>query len=165
MVCQQGLFRQLDLCPDGRPAAKVTAQLCVTAENESKPTVKLQLYSVRKSWADSKSQKGAYTILDNAKKCANVNPCFSVFDADGKVVYPTNTQEAADTPFRVEVSILNLDIRIGPGTNFPRTGVFIDSGIFTITAAQSGQGPDLPAEASSNPASDGFRWAMQSVYN
>ena len=37
--------------------------------------------------ADSKSQKGAYKILDNAKKCADQNPGYKVFDTDGKVVY------------------------------------------------------------------------------
>ena len=31
----------------------------------------IRWYRVRKSWADAKSQKGAYKILDNAKKCAD----------------------------------------------------------------------------------------------
>ena len=33
----------------------------------------LRWYRVCKSWADSKTQKGAYKILDNAKKCADQN--------------------------------------------------------------------------------------------
>ena len=31
-------------------------------------------YRVRKSWTDAKSQKGAYKVLANAKKCADANP-------------------------------------------------------------------------------------------
>ncbi|XVG96569.1 N-acetylmuramoyl-L-alanine amidase [Eubacteriales bacterium KG125] len=46
------------------------------------------LYRVRKSWSDAKSQKGAFKNLDNAKKCANVNSGYSVYDANGRSVYP-----------------------------------------------------------------------------
>ena len=42
-------------------------------------------YRVRKTRADSKTQKGAYKILDNAKKCAAQNPGYKVFDGDGEV--------------------------------------------------------------------------------
>ena len=43
------------------------------------------LYRVRKSWADAKSQIGAYSNLDNAK--ANCKIGYSVFDSNGNVVY------------------------------------------------------------------------------
>lgn len=46
------------------------------------------LYRVRKSWSDSKSQKGAFRDFDNAKKCANANAGYKVFDASGNEVYP-----------------------------------------------------------------------------
>lgn len=53
-----------------------------------------------------KSQKGAYKILDNAKKCADQNPGYKVFDADGKVVYePKAAEPAVKVPFLVKVSI------------------------------------------------------------
>lgn len=45
------------------------------------------LYRVRKTWADSKSQKGAFASLDNAKKTCDEYPGYSVFDESGKVVY------------------------------------------------------------------------------
>lgn len=45
------------------------------------------LYRVRKSWADAASQKGAFKVLDNAKRCADENAGYSVFDENGKVVY------------------------------------------------------------------------------
>lgn len=43
------------------------------------------LYRVRKSWADSSSQIGAFKILENAK--ANCSEGYSVFDENGKAVY------------------------------------------------------------------------------
>lgn len=45
-------------------------------------------YRVRKTWADASSQKGAFKSLENAKKCADGNPGYSVFDSGGKKVYP-----------------------------------------------------------------------------
>lgn len=100
--------------------------------------------------------------VPSADVCKSTHLFFFIMDRKDTL---TNTKEADDIPFRVEVHISGQNISIEPGKNFFRAGVFIDSGIFTITAAQSRQDPDLPAEASSNPASDGFRWAMQSVYN
>ena len=42
---------------------------------------------MRKSWQDAGNQAGAFKVLDNAKKCADEHPGFSVFDEDGKAVY------------------------------------------------------------------------------
>ncbi len=47
-----------------------------------------QLYRVRKTWADSKTQKGAYNVLANAK--AEADKCggdYAVYDWTGKEVY------------------------------------------------------------------------------
>ena len=46
-----------------------------------------QTYRVRKTWADAKSQIGAYTVLANAKDLADKNRGYKVFDEKGKVVY------------------------------------------------------------------------------
>ncbi len=73
----------------GDLAAKVTAAL--GSPSEPKPASnKKQLYRVRKTWADSKSQKGAFSVLANAKKCADSNKGYSVFDENGKKVYPAD---------------------------------------------------------------------------
>lgn len=53
----------------------------------SNPLPKDILYRVRKSWDDAKSQKGAFKILENAKRSADANPGYSVFEENGKVVY------------------------------------------------------------------------------
>lgn len=37
-------------------------------------------YRVRKTWEDAKTQKGAYKILENAKKCADANPGYTESD-------------------------------------------------------------------------------------
>ena len=99
-------------------------------------------YRVRKSWADSKTQKGAYKVLENAKKCADANPGYSVFDINGVNIYtPKITAPVTpDVPFLVKVSITDLNIRKGPGTDYDRTGQFTGIGVFTITEVESGKG-------------------------
>ena len=44
-----------------------------------------KLYRVRKSWEDAKSQIGAFSSLDNAKKACTAG--YNVYDWDGKAVY------------------------------------------------------------------------------
>ena len=53
----------------------------------SNPLPEETLYRVRKSWDDAKSQKGSFRVLENAKRSADANPGYSVFDENGKVVY------------------------------------------------------------------------------
>ena len=130
----------------GYLAAKVTAQLGggTSEDTETEYPEKLTegYYRVRKAWSDSKSQKGAYKILSNAKKCADANPGYSVFDNNGVNIYTpnTSTQTAPDVPFTVKVSISDLNIRKGPGTDYAKTGKFTGKGVFTIVEVQSGQG-------------------------
>ncbi len=53
-------------------------------------TVTKDYYRVRKTWADSKSQLGAYKVLENAQN--NCPAGYHVFDNKGNVVYtPSNT--------------------------------------------------------------------------
>ena len=67
------------------------------------------------------------------------------YDAAGTVVPVTPAAPAApqvmtDVPFLVKISIRDLNIRKGPGTNYSRTGSYTGIGIFTIVDVQSGQG-------------------------
>ena len=98
-------------------------------------------YRVRKTWADSKTQKGAYKILENAKKCADANPGYSVFDVKGVNIYTpkTTTPVTPDVPFLVRITITDLNIRKGPGTDYDRTQ-FIPVGVYTIVEVKSGKG-------------------------
>ena len=130
----------------GDLAEKVTAQLGsgTSGDTEAEYPEKLTegYYRVRKTWSDSKPQKGAYKLLSNAKKCADANPGYSVFDNNGVNIYTpnTSTKAAPDVPFTVKVSISDLNIRKGPGTDYAKTGKFTGKGVFTIVEVQSGQG-------------------------
>lgn len=122
-------------------AEKVTAALSpapvITEEPDAPAEDKTAMYRVRKSWSDAKSQLGAYKVLANAKACADKNPGYSVYDSDGKVVY---TKEKEVLPFLVRVSISDLNIRKGPGTDYATVGYYTGIGIFTITEVKSGKG-------------------------
>lgn len=65
--------------------------------NPIPPPPSNELYRVRKSWEDASSQKGAYSVLDNAKKnCPNG---YSVFDSKGNIVYSNGgTQPSQPEP-------------------------------------------------------------------
>ena len=126
----------------GDLAAKVTAALGGSVP--AAPATGSGLYRVRKTWSDAKSQKGAFSILENAKKCADTNAGYSVFDERGNKVY-TGKQTAASSSdktgsYKVQVSISDLNIRTGPGTNYSKTGKFTGKGVFTIVAQSNGQG-------------------------
>ena len=129
----------------GDLAEKVTAQLGGSASGNADAGHPEKLtegyYRVRRTWADAKSQKGAYKILSNAKKCADANPGYSVFDNNGVNIYtPGGSAAAEEVPFTVKVSISDLNIRKGPGTDYAKTGTFTGKGVFTIMEVKSGQG-------------------------
>lgn len=65
--------------------AKVLSYMNSGTPASTNPSNK-QLYRVRKSWTDAKSQIGAFASLENAKKACK--PSYSVFDANGNVVHP-----------------------------------------------------------------------------
>lgn len=68
-------------------AFKAKVQSYMNADTStSTNTPAKQLYRVRKSWTDTKSQIGAFSSLDNAKKACKSG--YSVFDSNGNVVYP-----------------------------------------------------------------------------
>ena len=63
-------------CRLGDLAAKVTAALGSEPDapaTDEPATEKVQMYRVRKTWADAKSQVGAYKVLKNAKAAADKN--------------------------------------------------------------------------------------------
>ncbi|MCM1101096.1 MAG: glucosaminidase domain-containing protein [Acetatifactor muris] len=103
-------------------------------------------YRVRKAWADAGSQKGAFTVLDNAKKCADGKPGYAVFDWNGEQVYPQRAEAGGmtdeDCPFLVRVGIPDLNIRKGSGTDTAKTGKVTGKGIFTITEVRQGKGSE-----------------------
>lgn len=112
----------------------------LTQYDATESSEKIVWYRVRKSWSDSKSQLGAYKILDNAKACADKNPGYSVFNFDGKKIYPEENSSEYKFPFLVKVSIADLNIRKGAGTNYGKAGFYTGVGVFTITEVKAGAG-------------------------
>lgn len=99
------------------------------------PSVGEEMYRIRKTWADAKSQVGAYRNLEGAKSACPSG--YSVFDSKGKMVY---TKTAPETPdqndtFLVKVTIKDLHIRSGPSSNTVSKG-YIKPGVYTIIATQ-----------------------------
>lgn len=119
----------------GQIAKEVNAQLGSGTSSMAKKT----LYRVRKTWKDVKSQKGAFNDLLNAKKCADKNKGYSVFDENGKAVYTSKVTNSTSS-FKVQISISDLNIRKGPGTNYSTTGKFTGKGVFTIVETKQGTG-------------------------
>lgn len=121
----------------GQIAKEVNAQLGLGTTSTPKKT----LYRVRKTWKDAKSQKGAFYDLSNAKKCADRSKGYSVFDENGKAVYTSKATNSTGF-FKVQISISDLNIRKGPGTNYATTGKFTGKGVFTIVETKQGTGSD-----------------------
>ena len=136
----------------GDLAEKVTAQLGsgTSGDTEAEYPEKLTegYYRVRKTWSDSKPQKGAYKLLSNAKKCADANPGYSVFDNNGVNIYTpnTSTQAAPDVPFTVKVSISDLNIRKGPGRTMPRPGSLPARACLPLWRSSPARGPLLAGD-------------------
>ena len=64
-----------------------------------------------------------------------------MFDVNGVNIYTSKTSSdtTAAVPFLVKVSISDLNIRKGPGTDYTRTQ-YIPVGVYTIVEVKSGKG-------------------------
>ena len=120
-------------------------------KNSGASDVMVKYYRVRKSWKDAGSQLGVYTVLDNAKAMADKHEGYTVYDWNGKAVYGAEVTGGsglvaefsnADCPFMVKVSIDDLNIRKGAGTNTTKTGRYTGKGVFTIMEVKNGKGSD-----------------------
>ena len=121
--------------------AKVQSYMNAGTSTISTPSTK-QLYRVRKSWADAKSQLGAYSSLENAKKACKSG--YSIFDSYGKKVYPVETAKGnkwvkgqkvtirANTPLFANDSTTKMSKRIS-GTYYIYDGKQCGLGRYRIT--------------------------------
>ena len=116
---------------------KVQSYLNAGTPTISAPSTK-QLYRVRKSWADAKSQLGAYSSLENAKKACKVG--YSVFDANGSAVYTNGSKFTkgqkvlirANTPLFASAETTSVTRRIS-GTYYLYDGIACKNGRYRIT--------------------------------
>ena len=102
---------------------------------------KKQLHTIEGNTSDQVARR-SYS-LTNSRILGYGRPAY---DAAGTAAPVTPATPAApqttDVPFLVKISIRNLNIRKGPGTNYSRTGSYTGIGVFTIVDVQSGQGSD-----------------------
>ena len=55
--------------------------------DEKPAPAKKEMYRVRKTWGNAGTQLGAFSVLSNAKKLADKNEGYKVYNSAGKVVY------------------------------------------------------------------------------
>lgn len=79
-----------------RLAVKKGLELPIPEASPASDT-KRQTYRVRKNWSDAKTQKGAFKVLEYAKRCADSNPGYAVFDAAGTKLYTGFSDSSYDT--------------------------------------------------------------------
>lgn len=113
--------------------AKMNGSVSSVSAPASSSNQKTELYRVRKSWNDAKSQIGAFSNLTNAKNACKSG--YKVFDSKGNQVYPV-----AATFYKVRVTTDALNIRKGAGTNYGIAGCIKDKGIYTIVKTSGNWG-------------------------
>ena len=99
-----------------------------TEETPAAPTITTEMYRVRKSWADAKSQVGAYSVLENAKKaCDEAGKDYEVYNSKGEVVYPKSKIEVEED--KSETLKIGDAIKLVPGAKYSSGGT-IPSWVF-----------------------------------
>ena len=128
---------------------KVQSYLNAGTPTISVPSTK-QLYRVRKSWADAKSQLGAYSSLESAKKVCKAG--YTVFDAAGNAVYTNGSKYAKGQKVQLYKGKTQLFANesattpagyLNPGTYYIYDGIACKNGRYriTTTAGNCGKTP------------------------
>ena len=108
-------------------------------------TVSKQNMTVHR-WFANKACPGDYIynrlgqIADevNAKLGKTTN--YAAYDSSSSSSSTSSSSSSSSSSTLVKVSISNLNIRKGPGTNYAKTGKYTGKGTFTITETSSGTG-------------------------
>lgn len=112
----------------------ISSKLSASPSNSTSSSSKI--YRVRKSATDSSSQIGAFQNLDSAKKVADANAGYKVFDESGKQAYPN----ISDSSYKVEITTDVLNVRKGAGTNYPIVTTVKNNEIYTIVETSGNWG-------------------------
>ena len=127
--------------------AKVQAYLNGTSAAKPSNGTSSQLYRVRKSANDMKSQLGAYASLENAKKACKAG--YTVYDANGKAVYSNGAKSAQTTwkrgqkvqLYKGKTQLFANDTTVTPaayltpGTYYIYDGIACKNGRYRITTS------------------------------
>lgn len=73
----------------------------ISSSSTSSSTSTSEPYRIRKTWADSSSQIGAYSSLENAEKACKTG--YSVFDSKGNIVYTPSTSTTTSVAQTINV--------------------------------------------------------------
>ena len=99
-------------------AEEVNKRLETQKNKNDLATANKELYRVRKNWSDSKSQKGAFSILDNAIKCAKAAGAeYEVYNSQGVAVYKAPAANALTIGCKARLS---QDARYYDGKAMPQ---------------------------------------------
>lgn len=90
-----------------------------------------QIYRVAQQYENGKyiNQKGAFIILDNAKRCCDKNKGTCVFNNNGKKIYPASLEH-----YKIVIDTDVLNVRSGPGINYEITTTVKKNEVYTIVA-------------------------------
>ena len=98
---------------------KKKVQSYMNSGSSAAPSLK-QLYRVRKFWSDAKSQIGAFSSLENAKKVCKTG--YTVFDEKGNAVFPVPKSYTKGT--KVELNNATLYVSATAATGTKRSGTY-----------------------------------------
>ena len=93
---------------------------------------------VQDNWGKLKSGAG-WIYLGNPSYCTVQGAASAVPEQSTTPTAPEQPT-ASGLPYKVRVSVSDLNIRKGPGTNYGKTGKFTGKGVFTIVEEADGQG-------------------------
>lgn len=99
--------------------AKVQSYMNSGSSSPATPSAK-QIYGVRKTWADAKSQIGAFSSLENAKKVCKTG--YTVFDEKGNAVFPVSKSYTKGTKVELNNATLYVSATATSGTK--RSGTY-----------------------------------------
>ena len=103
---------------------------------------KATLYRVRKSWADAASQLGAFAQLENAKRLADQNPGYAVFDENGNAVYTPEQKPQTYTVQKGDSLWTIAERQLGNGLRYPEIMRLNGLNSTTIYAGQTLEIPE-----------------------
>lgn len=90
--------------------ARVDVAKLIGTKAPAIPAQPVEMYRVRKTWEDEKSQVGSYSDLKNAKKaCDKAGKDYEVYDSKGVAIYPVAPAEKEVTSYKIgdEVSLIS----------------------------------------------------------
>lgn len=116
---------------------------------QTTPTVKNEIYRVRKAWNDAFSQIGAYTILENAKKACKEG--YYVFDSKGNILYPEKEIQVTPTPTKKSITKIAKEVIAGKWGNGQARKTKLQVAGYDYNAVQAEVAKLLKKEETSKP--------------